>query len=198
MWLPEIPAIIPAASMVPLGLRGQHPAMPFMGYAGKVWQEGEPLGLDIGFSLEGYVTDKTQTYWAGGAQDIPADVRAAYDTCVEIQEEVAKLAKPGATQEELYAKSLEIAEKNNQMEGYMGLDGNKVPFVGHSIGLAVDEFPPLAKGFKIPLEKGMVYAFEPKIGLPGVGMVGVENTFEITENGAKCVTGDQFDLLAID
>ncbi len=40
------------------------PAVPLMGYAGKLWKAGEPLALDIGFQLEGYHTDKTQLYWA--------------------------------------------------------------------------------------------------------------------------------------
>lgn len=187
----------PSSFNGPLGLRGEHPAVPFMGNAKKVWEKGQPLGLDIGFSLQGYVTDKTQTYWADNGLPVPDEVLKAYDTCVEIQARVAEKAVPGALPEDLYTFSLEIAQKNDMMEGYMGLDGNKVPFLGHGIGLAVDEFPVLAKGFKIPLQEGMVLALEPKIGLPGVGMVGVENTFEITGSGAKSISGGEFDLLKV-
>lgn len=58
----------------------------------------------------------------------------------------------------------------------MGLGRDKVPFLGHGIGLTVDETPVFAKGFTAPLEQGMVVAIEPKIGIPGSGMVGLEHT----------------------
>ena len=71
----------------------------------------------------------------------------------------------------------------------MGLGNNKVTFVGHGIGLAIDEYPVLADGFDLPLEEGMVLAIEPKIGIPGIGMVGTENTFEVTSSGGRALTG---------
>ncbi len=43
----------------------------------------------------------------------------------------------------------------------------------------------------------MTLAIEPKIGLPGFGMVGVENTFEVTSDGGKSLTGQEFDILTI-
>lgn len=70
----------------------------------------------------------------------------------------------------------------------MGLGENSVPFLGHSLGLTIDEQPVLAGGFNSPLEKGMVIALEPKVGIPGFGMVGAEDTFEVTESGAKVLT----------
>lgn len=182
----------------PLGLRGEHPASPYMGYAGKLWNEGEPLGMDIGFIVEGYHTDKTQTYWAGPASSIPDEVRRAHDFCMEMQQWVADNARPGATPEELYLHCASQAEERGFGDGFMGLGENKVPFIGHGIGLTIDEWPPLAKKFRDPLKPGMVIAVEPKQGIPGVGMVGVENTFEITEDGARCITGDEFDIICVE
>ena len=79
----------------------------------------------------------------------------------------------------------------------MALGGNKVRFLGHGIGLAIDEWPALAKGFEAPLEQGMVLALEPKIGLPGLGMVGVENTFEVTPDGGRCLTGSDYSMVCV-
>jgi Xaa-Pro aminopeptidase len=79
----------------------------------------------------------------------------------------------------------------------MALGDNKVRFIGHGIGLAIDEYPVLAKGFDTPLEEGGVMAVEPKIGIPGLGMVGVENTFEITRNGGRSLTGEAYDIICI-
>jgi Xaa-Pro aminopeptidase len=73
-----------------------------------------------------------------------------------------------------------------------------VRFLGHGIGLVIDEFPAIAARIKTPQEEGMVMAQEPKFALPGLGMVGVENTFEVTPGGARCITGDAFGLVCVE
>ena len=68
----------------------------------------------------------------------------------------------------------------------------------NAVGLAIDEYPVIAKGFDAPLEEGMLLAVEPKIGLPGLGMVGVENTFEVTARGGRCLTGADYDIICVE
>ncbi len=180
----------------PVGLRGQHPAVVHMGYAGKVWREDEPLTVDVGFCLEGYQTDKTQVYFPEKWKPGP-EVVDAHKVCIEVQQFLAENLKPGAVPARLYEQSLKIAEKSGFSEGFMALGVNKVKFVGHGIGLAIDEYPVIARGFDEPLEENMVLALEPKIGLPGIGMVGVENTFLVTKNGGRCLTGQQYDPVLV-
>ena len=182
----------------PLGLRGEHPASALMGNVNKIWEPGEPLMLDIGFQLEGYHTDKTQAYFAGPESAKPDFLRAAHDFCIEMQDWMCATARPGVTPEELYVHCIEEAEKRGYSDGFMGLDENQVPFVGHGIGLTIDEYPPIARGFDQPLEQGMVIALEPKQGVRGVAMVGVENTFEITADGCRCITGDRYDMVPVE
>ncbi|NDV20612.1 M24 family metallopeptidase [Pseudodesulfovibrio sp. JC047] len=182
----------------PLGLRGEHPASVFMGNANKVWEYGEPLMLDIGFQIEGYHTDKTQAYFAGPESAKSDAIRAAHDFCVAMQEWCCETAKPGVTPAELYAYCIDQAEKQGFADGFMGLDESKVPFIGHGIGLTIDEYPPIARGFDVPLEKGMVLAFEPKQSIRGVAMVGVENTFEITDTGCRSISGDTYEMIPIE
>jgi Xaa-Pro dipeptidase len=179
----------------PLGVRGVHPAIPQMGYAGKVWMPGEVLALDIGFLLEGYHTDKTQVYFAGRESDLPDEARRAHDFCIRVQNWLAENLRPGAIPSTLYAHVMDWAERENFAHGFMGLGGNKVRFLGHGIGLGIDEYPVIAKGFDDPLEEGMVLAIEPKYGIEGLGMVGVENTFEVTAEGGRCLTGKQYEIL---
>lgn len=190
--------LYPSSFNGPLGLRGEHPAVPLMGYAGKVWKNGEPLALDIGFQLEGYHTDKTQLYWGGKAASVPAEVQAAHDFCVDVQAWAAEQLKPGALVSDIWAHCLEWSKKAGFAEGFMGQGANKVPFLGHGIGLAIDGWPAIAKGFDRPVERGMVFALEPKQAVPGLGMVGVENTFEVTDSGAVCITGDAYDMLCVE
>ena len=175
----------------PLGLRGAHPVLPFLGYAGKVWQRGEPLALDCGFCLEGYHTDKTQVYWAEESV-IPEEAERAQDFCLQIQEHLAARLVPGAVPSELYRDCIRIVLANGMGEGFMGLGRNKVGFLGHGIGLAIDEWPVIAPSFDRPLQENMVLALEPKIGIAGLGMVGVENTFVVTPRGGECLTGERF------
>lgn len=182
----------------PLGVRGEHPALPYMGYAGKIWNLGEPLALDIGFTLEGYCTDKTQMFWAGSPSSVTPEAAAAHSFCMDVQAFVAENLRPGKTPAEIYAGCLDMAVKSGMTEGFMGLSENKVPFVGHGIGLTIDGYPAIAKGFDRPLETGMVLAVEPKHGVPGLGMLGVENTFEVTPDGGKCITGDDYEMICIE
>jgi Xaa-Pro aminopeptidase len=80
----------------------------------------------------------------------------------------------------------------------MGLGENKVPFIGHGIGLFVDDFPPLTGKLKEPLQENMTLALEPKVGLPGLGMVGVEDTFVVTPEGGRSLSGEERDMISIE
>lgn len=182
----------------PVGIRGEHPAVPFMGYAGKVWRRGEPLVCDVGFSLEGYITDKTQVYWAGPESSIPDEARRSHEFCMRAQETLARRMVPGAVPSELYAEIMAECGRLGLERGFMSLDGNKVVFLGHGIGLVVDEFPVIAAGVDTPLEENMVMALEPKYGVPGLGMVGVENTFVVTPDGARSLTGEEDAIVCIE
>jgi Xaa-Pro aminopeptidase len=181
----------------PVGLRGVHPATPHMGSAEAKWTSGKPLTVDNGFTLAGYITDKTQVYWLGAKESIPVKAKEAHDFCIELQEQIANLLRPGTLPSEIWNHCLAEVGGSEWEDGFMGLGKNKVFFVGHGIGLAIDEYPALTKGFDLPLEEGMIIAVEPKIGIPGFGMVGVENTFEVTISGGKCLTGKEFKIITI-
>lgn len=181
----------------PVGLMGVHPAMPFMGSEEITWKSGTPLIIDNAFTIAGYHTDKTQVYWLGNKSSIPDKIRDAHDFCVDMQAMIAERLRPGAIPGDLWKQCEAMASQSPWSEGFMGLGSNKVAFVGHGIGLAIDEYPVLADGFDLPLEEGMALAIEPKIGIPGIGMVGTENTFEVTASGGRALTGSSYDIITI-
>lgn len=187
----------PSAYDGPLGVKGVHPAVPVMGSRTAIWEKGQILSVDAGFVFDGYIADSTHTYFAGRENEIPAAVRKAQDACISVLDETAKMLRPGGVPSEIYAKSLEVAEKHGFAEHFMGVGDNKVRFIGHGIGLTISEWPICARGFSEPLQSGMTMALEPKIGLPGIGMVGIENTYEITENGSVSLTGDDNDIICV-
>ena len=181
----------------PMGFRGVHPASPCLG-SQMIWEPGAPLCVDMAFAYQGYATDKTQTYWAGPPGSLRADAGQAYDLCCKIQDLAARDLRPGCLPSRIWANALELVASTPFRAGFMGLGENQVPFLGHSLGLTIDEQPVIARSFDEPLEEGMVIALEPKIGLPGFGMVGIENTFAVTPRGGESLTGDDMGMIFID
>ncbi len=92
-----------------------------------------------------------------------------------------KIAKPGVPCSHLYHLSSQVVKKRGLEDHFIGTKKNQASFVGHGIGLEIDEFPLLAKGFSQPLEIGMVFAFEPKFIFPDVGVVALEDDYVVTE-----------------
>lgn len=186
----------PHYSDVPMGFRGTHPAMLCHGSSFE-WKKGMPLAVDMPFNYHGYCTDKTQSYFYGKKDDIPAIALKAYECCLEIQHMIIHNMKVGAIPSELWLHSQAIAKKYNFAENFMGYKTNQVPFLGHSIGLTIAEQPVIAANFNLPLEKGMVLAAEPKIGIPDFGMIGIENTFEVTDTCAVNLSSFNEELIYI-
>jgi Xaa-Pro aminopeptidase len=177
----------PTASVGPGGLMGLSPAFPLVG-GKKRLRRGEPIFVDTGFGYEGYFTDKTRVFSLGAP---PAPALDAHKVCLEIQEAVRSRLKPGAIPSQIYEEVYnELVYPSGFEKHFMGFGSNQVFFLGHGIGLAIDEFPAIAGKVHTPLEANMVIALEPKKGLEGIGLVGVENTFLVTdEGGEKLTTG---------
>jgi Xaa-Pro aminopeptidase len=106
------------------------------------------------------------------------------------------MLRPGETPSNIYDKIMKDVD-DDCLPNFMGYGNRRVKFLGHGIGLQVDELPVLAKGFDEPLQEGMVFALEPKAGVEGIGMVGIENTFIVTADGGRCITGDHPGLMQV-
>jgi Xaa-Pro aminopeptidase len=165
-----------------------------MGSRERKLKKGDLVVIDIGCGVEGYQTDKTMTYMFGKA--IPDEAVRAHERCVAIQDEVASLLVPGAIPSGIYSTIMAGLEPAFR-ENFMGYGQNAVKFLGHGIGLEIDESPVISKGFDEPLEEGMVFAVEPKKGIRDVGLVGIENTFAVTPAGGRSLTGKHPGLLPV-
>jgi len=175
----------PTASVGPGGLTGLSPAFPLIGGNRKLGR-GEPIYVDTGFGYEGYITDKTRVFSLGAP---PAPALDAHMICLDIQEAVRCRLRPGAIPSQIYREVCnEFVSSRSFEKHFMGFGSNHVPFLGHGIGLAADEFPAIADKIHIPLEANMVIALEPKKGVAGIGLVGVENTFLVTDEGGEKLT----------
>jgi Xaa-Pro aminopeptidase len=187
-------SIYPSYFNGPGGNYGMSPAVPLIGSRERKLKKGDLVFVDVGCGVEGYNTDKTTTYMFGAP--LPQFAIDAHNKCVDIQNEIASMLKPGAIPSEIY-KIIMNSLDSEFLQNFMGFGNRKVKFLGHGVGLLIDESPVIAEGFDEPLEEGMVFALEPKKGIEKIGMVGIENTFIVTPEGGECITGNNSGLIPV-
>jgi Xaa-Pro dipeptidase len=187
-------SICPTCVNTPGGIYGMHPSSPQMGSPHRKLRKGELVVIDIGCGYKGYQTDKTMTYMFG--RPIPERAIREHERCVAIQDQLASELKAGAIPSEIYRTIMEDLEPAF-LKNFMGYGDHKVKFLGHGIGLWIDETPVIAEGYNEPLQEGMVFAIEPKKGVTDVGLVGIENTFVVTSHGGRSITGTSGGLLEV-
>jgi Xaa-Pro aminopeptidase len=153
-----------------------------------------PIQIDFSIAYNGYITDGARTYVIG---TLPQELKEAYGAALEIRDEMEKTAKPGVPCSQLYHLSSQIVKKRGLEDYFIGTKKNQAPFVGHGIGLEIDELPLLAKGFPQPLEIGMVFAFEPKFIFPEIGAVALEDDYVVTRDGVEKLTCADDEIIVI-
>lgn len=163
---------------------GTSPAVPY-GAGRAPIPKGVPVTLDYAFNLEGYHIDQTRMFCWG---EPSAEVIKAYQGMAAIEQSILELLQPGATWERAYQRAVQLADEQGYAEGFMGLGAEKVRFVGHGIGLELDEPPFIAAKMEQLLEENMVVAIEPKVALAGIGVVGIEDTVVVKQEGLQLLT----------
>jgi Xaa-Pro dipeptidase len=174
-------AAVPSFMASPTGGTAPNPAVAQgAGFARIV--PNEPILLDYAFAFNGYISDHTRIFALGS---LPDDLIAAHGVMLAIQEHLKTAAKPGIPVGHLYDLGLKRATEAGYENHFMGAESNRIKFIGHGVGLELDEYPILAKGQETPLAENMVIALEPKLIFPGKGVVGIENTHVVTPDGLK-------------
>ena len=187
-------SIYPTSFNGPGGNYGLSPAVPIMGNRNRKLRKGDLVFVDTGCGVGGYHTDKTLTYMFG--QSLPDEAIKIHFQCVDIQNQISAMLRPGAIPSVIYNEIMDSLSPDF-LENFMGFGSRKVKFLGHGIGLTIDELPVIANGFDAPIQDGMVFALEPKKGIPRIGMVGIENTFIVTPQGGKNITGNHPGLMQV-
>ena len=178
-------SLYPTSFDGPGGMLGLSPAVPMVGSRERKLRRGDLIFLDYASGYNGYFTDRTTVYMFGAEPD--SAVAAAHRRCLERQKATAALLLPGNTPESIYA---EITAD--------GFQNRNSKFLGHGVGLHIDEFPVIARGFSEPLVPGMALAIEPKAAVEGVGLVGDEDTYLVRSDGAaECLTQGEKDIIVV-
>ena len=156
---------------------------------------GEPIVVDFASCFDGYLVDQARMFAIGSLSD---RMRRGYDDMVRIEALMVQLAEERPTWGSIYDACLAAACQMGYADSFMGGRGSQVPFVGHGVGIEIDEYPFIARGFhEERLQPGMVFAFEPKLVFPGEGAVGIENTFYLSEAGIKRLTFSSQELVIL-
>lgn len=168
----------------PTGGAGAGPAVA-QGAGFRLIRPNEPILVDYVFAFNGYLADHTRIFAIG---DLPDDLVRGHAAMCRIQEHLSRQCRPGVTGGGIYDMAVQMAADAGYSAHFMGSGENRVAFVGHGIGLELDEYPFIAKGQSQPLAEGMVIALEPKLVIPGRGVVGIENTHVVTATGLRRLT----------
>jgi Xaa-Pro dipeptidase len=185
---------VPAFNDTPLGGLGVNPSIG-QGASYKRIEANQPIVVDFTGAFDGYIVDQTRIFCVGG---LPGELMKAYDDMVRIEQHAKKIALPGVAWGTVYDECHRMAVEMGYAEHFMGSSGAQVSFIGHGIGIEIDEYPFIARGFSDQLlEENMTFAFEPKAVYPGLGAVGVENTFWVAPDGLKHITFSSEELAVL-
>lgn len=167
-----------------MGGAGIHPSLP-VGADGTVIRPGMSVMVDVNGNYTGYMTDMTRVYAPAPLSD---QARKAHDCSIRIHRSLAAAGKIGTPARELYEMAVDIASEEGLEHYFMG-HRQHAGFIGHGLGIEINELPVIAPRSHDIISPGQVIALEPKFVIPGVGAVGIENTYHITSDGNwKCLT----------
>jgi Xaa-Pro aminopeptidase len=177
----------------PVGGCGLTPANNPHGAGWKTIGQNEVVYIDYTCVIDGYTADGARMFVLG---DVSERLRRAHAAALAIQAELVTMIKPGVLCEAVYAKSAELAESMGLADHFMGIGNDRVRFIGHGVGLELDEYPIFATGVKMPLAAGMTFALEPKFVFPE-GAIGTENTYALRADGPQVLTHVSEDIIRV-
>jgi len=166
-----------------MGGEGLDPSLP-VGCNGTIIRSGNTIMADVNGNYTGYMTDMTRTFRLG---DIPRIAEKAHQCSIDICHRLAKETRPGMEARRLYEIAMEMADESGLHDYFMG-HSQKAGFIGHGVGIEINELPVIAPRSHDLLQENNVIALEPKFVIPNVGAVGIENTYTVTTDGLESLT----------
>jgi Xaa-Pro aminopeptidase len=160
---------------------------------------GHVLNMDFGVKVNGYCSDLQRTFYIRreGEAAAPADVQKGFDTIVRAVESARRALRPGVQGRQIDRISRDIITTS----GY----GEFPHALGHQVGrFAHDGTALLGPGWEKyagkpfePIEKGMVFTLEPRLTVPGRGVVTIEEMVVVTDEGGEYLSTPQRELLLV-
>lgn len=173
-----------------MGGAGLDPSIP-VGADGTIIERGMSVMVDVNGNYTGYMTDMTRVFSDG---EIAREALDAHLCSIDIHRLIQKEALPGVKASYLYEIALELVKERKMEDYYMG-HRQHAGFIGHGVGIEINELPVIAPRSRDIIKHNNVIALEPKFVIPGTGAVGIENTYVVTDNGLQCITNSNENII---
>jgi len=185
-------ADIPSPYDFTMGGAGLDESLP-IGCNGTTILPGTTVMVDMNGNFNGYMTDMSRVFYVGHLDD---KARKAHELSIAIHHRLVKDAHSGVPAKELYDIALEMVKEAGFEEFFMG-HNQKAGYVGHGLGIEVNELPILSPRSKDILQEGNVIAIEPKFVIPHIGAVGIENTYVVKADRLERITNFPEELVEL-
>lgn len=170
---------------------GMHAGRPY-GASDRELQTGDVLVVDHGTIVDGYHSDEARTYVVGdGREEVESDV----DLLFECLDAAVGAIEPGVPVGKPFEVAHEVAATHNKEDAFMALGQYGVEYLGHGVGLEIDEPPVVSPHTDAVFKTGMTVALEPKFVYPREWGATVEDTVLVTEEGTRRLTGTRCELI---
>lgn len=166
-----------------IGGTGPHPLAGMGSGFGRV-RSNEPVLVDLLHLHRGYIVDATRMFSAGPLDRVWTE---RLEDMLTIQDAVVESLGRGDTCSAAWVRGHDLAKEMGHADHLMGMAPDQSRFLGHSVGLELDESPVVAQGFDAPMPIGGTMAIEPKV-VHMEGCIGIEDTWTRTEEGLRRIT----------
>ncbi|MDE6556116.1 MAG: Xaa-Pro peptidase family protein [Duncaniella sp.] len=167
-----------------MGGAGSDPSLP-VGADGTPIRRGNTVMVDMNGNYNGYMTDMTRVY---ALDEVKPLALKAHQCSIDIHKRLVEMMTPGTPAKTLWEEAEKMVKERDLHAYYMG-HRQHAGFIGHGVGIEINELPVIAPRSRDLLAEGNVIALEPKFVIPGVGAVGIENTYAMLPDGkVECLT----------
>lgn len=176
-----------------MGGAGLDPSLP-VGCDGSTIKPGMTVMVDANGNYTGYMTDMTRVFYLEHVGEL---ARRAHDCSIRICRELAAMGRPGVEAKALDERARAIVSEERLEDYFMG-HRQHAGFIGHGVGIEINEQPVIAPRSRDILHENNVVALEPKFVIPHVGAVGIENTYLVTTSGMTPLTTAPEELINLE
>jgi Xaa-Pro aminopeptidase len=166
---------------------------------GRVIERGHVLNMDFGVKVDGYCSDMQRTFYVlrEGETGAPDDVLNGFRTIARAVDESRWVMKPGVQGFEVDAVARSIVVGAGYAEFPHAL-GHQVGRYAHDgTALLGPKWEKYAQKPFQRLEEGMVFTIEPRLTVPGKGVVTVEEMVIVTKDGADYLGRPQKNIILV-
>jgi Xaa-Pro aminopeptidase len=158
---------------------GPNSALPHARPTPRVIEAGDLVVIDVGARVDGYGSDMTRTFVAGGEPS--AEQLRLYEAVIEAQAAGVAAVAAGVEERSIDETCRSVLER-------LGLAEAFIHSTGHGIGLEIHEDPILSPRSEGILRSGFVVTVEPGVYLPDLGGVRIEDSVVVREGGCEPIS----------